>query len=66
MNAMLLLIPISLVLLGVAIWGFFWAVDHGQFDALDRASLAPLDHLDSPEVSAVSPDRRDLFDRTDD
>jgi cbb3-type cytochrome oxidase maturation protein len=51
MNAMLLLIPISLLLLGLAIWGFFWAVDHGQFDALERASLEPLDHVDPAEAA---------------
>jgi cbb3-type cytochrome oxidase maturation protein len=42
MNAMLLLIPISLLLVALAIWGFFWAVDQNQFEALEQASLAPL------------------------
>ncbi len=43
MNAMLLLIPISLLFVGAGIWAFFWAVDRDQFEALDRASLEPLD-----------------------
>ena len=43
MNAMLLLIPISLLLVAFSIWAFFWAVDHNQFESLDRASLEPLD-----------------------
>lgn len=42
MNIILLLIPISLVLLGVAVWAFFWAVNHAQFDDLDTPSLTPL------------------------
>jgi len=41
-NIMLVLIPISLLLVALAVWAFFWAVDHDQFEALDRAALAPL------------------------
>lgn len=43
MNAMLLLIPISLLLVALSIWAFFWAVDQDQFESLDRASLEALD-----------------------
>ena len=43
MNAMLILIPISLLFVAFAVWAFFWAVDHDQFESLDRASLEPLD-----------------------
>lgn len=39
MNILLLLIPLSLVLLGVAIWAFVWAVRRGQFDDLDAAAI---------------------------
>jgi cbb3-type cytochrome oxidase maturation protein len=39
MNILLLLIPISLLLLGAAIWAFVWAVRSGQFDDLDTPSL---------------------------
>ncbi len=35
MNIILLLIPLTLVLVLVAGWGFFWAVETGQFDDLD-------------------------------
>ncbi len=35
MEIIFILIPVSLVLLGVALWGFFWAVRSGQFDDLD-------------------------------
>lgn len=39
MNILLLLIPLSLMLLGVAIAAFAWAVKRGQFDDLDAAAL---------------------------
>jgi cbb3-type cytochrome oxidase maturation protein len=48
MNALVLLIPLSLVLLAGAVWAFFWAVDHDQFDDLDTPALLPLD--DSAEA----------------
>ncbi len=51
MNIILLLIPISLILLGVGIWAFFWAVNHAQFDDLDTPSLTPLS-----EESIAEPD----------
>lgn len=35
MSSVFLLIPLSIVLLLVAIWAFFWAVGNGQFDDLD-------------------------------
>jgi cbb3-type cytochrome oxidase maturation protein len=34
---------LSLVLLGVAIWAFFWAIKSGQFDDLDSPALSILD-----------------------
>ena len=39
MNILLLLIPISLVLLGVAVAAFVWAVKRGQFDDLDTPAI---------------------------
>ncbi len=35
MSILYLLIPLGLVLLGLALWAFFWAVGSGQFDDLD-------------------------------
>lgn len=35
MTILYLLIPLSLTLLGLAVWAFFWAVKHGQFDDLE-------------------------------
>lgn len=39
MNILLLLIPLSLMLLVVAIGAFWWAVRRGQFDDLDTPAL---------------------------
>ena len=39
MNILLLLIPLSLMLLAVAIGAFVWAVRRGQFDDLDAAAI---------------------------
>ena len=50
MSISLLLIPLSLLMLGAAVWAFFWAVDSNQFDNLDdegRRILEP-DEQDSP------------------
>ncbi len=39
MSILIILIPVSVLLVGVAIWAFFWAVDSGQFDDLDSPAL---------------------------
>ena len=35
MESLILLIPLALLLIGIAIKIFFWAVDDGQFDDLE-------------------------------
>lgn len=39
MTILLVLVPISLLLLGAAIWAFIWAVRRGQFDDLETPAL---------------------------
>lgn len=39
MTILLILIPISLILLGLAVWAFVWAVRGGQFDDMDTAAI---------------------------
>jgi cbb3-type cytochrome oxidase maturation protein len=39
MGIVFVLIPLSLLLVAVAGWAFFWAVGSGQFDDLDAAAL---------------------------
>jgi len=56
MNILLLLIPLSLLFLGVAVWMFFWAVDHDQFEDLDTPGLLPLADSDTrPELHREPP-----------
>ena len=58
MNALLLLIPLSLVLLVLAIWAFVWAVRRGQFDDLDTPALDILreDPLPAPQEPPTDAD----------
>lgn len=52
MNILLALVPISLVLLGLAIWAFVWAVRKGQYDDLDTPALDILVDDDKPLPAA--------------
>jgi len=48
-SSLAILIPISLVLIGIAVWAFFWATDSGQFDDLDSPAMqAVLDDEPQP------------------
>ncbi len=38
MTIVYILIPVSLVLVGLGVFAFFWAVRTGQFDELDAAA----------------------------
>ena len=59
MNAIVLLIPLSIVLLGLGVAAFFWAVDHAQYDDLETPALAPLveDEAVDPANRPPSPNR---------
>lgn len=39
MSILYVLIPLALLLLGGAVWAFFWAVSSGQFDDLDTPAV---------------------------
>lgn len=55
MNVIYVLIPLTLLLLVVALWAFFWAVRNAQFDDLDSpASRILLDDDDSHEPGVGS------------
>ena len=55
MSIAFLLIPLAMVLLALAVWALFWAVDSGQFDDLDEAGAAAL--ADDP----VAPGASDIY-----
>ena len=48
MEALYLLIPLSLVLVALALWIFFGAADSGQFDYLEGPALRRLRDDDRP------------------
>lgn len=54
MTILLLLVPISVLLLGVAIAAFVWAVRDGQFDELETPALDVL-REDPPAAPPVAP-----------
>lgn len=49
MSILLMLIPLGLLLVGVAAWAFAWAVRRGQFDDLDTPALDILRDDDADE-----------------
>jgi cbb3-type cytochrome oxidase maturation protein len=49
MNILLVLIPVTLVVIGIAVALFFWAVNHQQFDDLDSPGALPL--MDDPPAA---------------
>ncbi|MDQ6648016.1 MAG: cbb3-type cytochrome oxidase assembly protein CcoS [Pseudomonadota bacterium] len=46
MNILLVLIPVTLLVIVIAVALFFWAVNHQQFDDLDSPAVLPL--MDDP------------------
>lgn len=53
MDSLYLLIPLSLVLIGLAVAIFFWAVKSGQYDDLDSEGERILFEEDLPKDSSV-------------
>lgn len=51
MNSLLVLIPVTLLVVVIAVVIFFWAVNHQQFDDLDSPAFIPL--LDDPDQAAT-------------
>jgi cbb3-type cytochrome oxidase maturation protein len=43
MSIILVLIPLGLVLVGIAVWAFFWAADHDQFEDLEAQGTRVLE-----------------------
>ena len=53
MSILYLLIPLGLVLLGVAVWAFMWAVRSGQFEDLEGPAHRIL--MDDDELPTIRP-----------
>lgn len=57
MPALYVMIPAALLLVGVAVYIFFWAVDSGQYDDLDGPAHSILfDDQDPRHQAAVKPE----------
>ncbi|MFG0418693.1 cbb3-type cytochrome oxidase assembly protein CcoS [Pseudomonas sp. zjy_8] len=57
MPALYVMIPAALLLVGVAVYIFFWAVDSGQYDDLEGPAHSILfDDQDPRHQAAVKPD----------
>jgi cbb3-type cytochrome oxidase maturation protein len=50
MEILYLLIPVSLVLVGIIVWVFLWAVRSGQFDDLEGPAYQILMDDDRPAI----------------
>ena len=60
MSILYLLIPLGLVLLGLAVAAFFWAVGSGQFDDLESPAWSVV--MDDDESPAGSRSQKDETD----
>ena len=59
MSILYLLIPLGLVLLGIAVWAFFWAVGSGQFDDLKSPGWSVVMDDDSAPEQGKTGQQRD-------
>ncbi|MGB5439880.1 MAG: cbb3-type cytochrome oxidase assembly protein CcoS [Gammaproteobacteria bacterium] len=53
MEIIYLLIPLSLLLVGVIVWVFVWAIQSGQFDDLEGPAHQILMDDDSPDTDSA-------------
>lgn len=63
MTILYLLIPLSLILLGLAVWAFFWAVKHDQFDDLEGPAYRVLFDDDENDLTKEQRDERKIASR---
>ncbi len=54
MESLFLLIPLSLILVGVLAWILRWSVKNGQFDDLEGPGQAILMDDDAPQLGSSS------------
>ncbi|HEX5513439.1 MAG TPA: cbb3-type cytochrome oxidase assembly protein CcoS [Gammaproteobacteria bacterium] len=59
MEIIFVMIPLGIVLAGLAIWAFFWAVGSGQFDDLDGPAYSVLLDDDQPSSPKVPTDKHE-------
>ncbi|MCU1722978.1 MULTISPECIES: cbb3-type cytochrome oxidase assembly protein CcoS [unclassified Pseudomonas] len=59
MPALYVMIPAALVLVGIALYIFFWAVDSGQYEDLDGPAHSILFDDQDPKHQAAVQERQD-------
>lgn len=59
MNILYLLVPISLIVMGVAVWVFLWAIRSGQYEDLEGPAHRILMDDDDPMVPRQSESKDD-------
>jgi cbb3-type cytochrome oxidase maturation protein len=55
MSVLYLLVPIALVLVGIALGAYVWAVKRGQFDDLTTPAMRAI-HDDGPPIARRKPE----------
>ena len=59
MNVLFILVPLALLLAGLGVWAFAWAVRRGQFDDVHTPALRMLvDEEENPEFGDLSGEAR--------
>jgi cbb3-type cytochrome oxidase maturation protein len=61
MEVLYLLIPLSLVLVGVIVWIFLWAIRSGQFDDMEGPAYRIL--MDDDDIPAEQPAQDENTDK---
>jgi len=59
MSIIYMLIPLGLVLVGIGLWAFFWAVGAGQFDDLDSPGWTVLSDDERPPASPARDEKEE-------
>jgi len=59
MEIIYLLIPLSLLLVGLIVWMFIWAINSGQFDDLEGPAHQILMDDDSPDTTPTDDDENE-------
>mgnify|MGYP001387869263 CR=1 FL=1 len=58
MTILYMLIPLSLILLGLAVWAFFWAVKNDQFEDLEGPAHRILFDEDDNDLTPETREQR--------
>ena len=51
MSVIYIVLPLALIVVGIAVWAFLWAAKRGQFDDLETPAVRAL-HEDTPARKA--------------